>query len=364
MPRLNLHQKPFDESTRDKLDLFREYLREWLPVFIRSTVVETLQVFDFFAGPGADVEGNPGSPVIICNEIRTALLAVDDQHPKINVFFNEYDEEKYKSLYSCITEQRNSLPQVEFAIEKKDFHAAFSQWEPLMHAAKAILLFLDQSGVQQITKQIFQNIVRLPQTDFIFFISSAMVNRFKNLPEIRNHVPITDEDLAQMNGDNVHRIVANAYNRWIPDDFEYYLGPFSIRKGANVYGLVFGSGHPLGIDKFLRLAWKRGGDANFDIDKDGIDPGQPSLFTEFDKPKKITLFEKDLESAIRECRLSTNKDIYRFLLRNGVLSKDAKNALDQMMKDGKLPQQNLHVTYNAWKKPHRETIQYFEGTSQ
>jgi hypothetical protein len=202
--------------------------------------------------------------------------------------------------------------------------------------------------------------VQLPRTDFIFFISSAMVNRFKNLPEIRTHVPVADEDLLQINGTNVHRIVANAYKRWIPvSSKEYYLGSFSIKKGANVYGLVFGSGHPLGIDKFLKVAWKLGGEANFDIDKDGIDPNQPSLFPELDKPKKISLFEKDLESAVLERRASTNKEVYTFALQSGVLPMHAKDALNQMMNDGKLPRQNLHVTYNAWKKPLTETIQYF-----
>jgi len=359
MPRRNLHHKPFDESTKDKLGLYREYLREWLPVFIHSSFVETLQVFDFFAGPGMDLEGNPGSPVITCDEIRSALLSSSDQHPKIKVFFNEYEEDKYKELSSCIDKQADSLPQVEFTIMQNDFHSAFLQWGPLMHGKTANLLFLDQNGVQQITKPIFQAIIQLPRTDFIFFISSAMVNRFKNIPEIRNHVPITDEDLSRMKGTNVHRILANAYSRWIPDDLEYYLGPFSIKKGANVYGLVFGSGHPLGIDKFLRVAWKRGGDANFDIDKDGIDPDQPSLFPEFDKPKKISIFEKDLESAVLKRQVATNKDVYTFTLRSGVLSMHAKNALNQMIKDGKLPQQRIHITYNAWKKPHKEAIQYF-----
>ena len=66
MPVRNLHQKPFDEGTRDKLELYREYLREWLPVFINGSSVDILQIFDFFAGPGFDVDGNPGSPVITC----------------------------------------------------------------------------------------------------------------------------------------------------------------------------------------------------------------------------------------------------------------------------------------------------------
>jgi len=359
MPRRNLHDKPFDESTKDKLDLYREYLREWLPVFIHSSSADIIQTFDFFAGPGTDLAGNPGSPVITCNEVRSALLASKDQQPKIKAYFNEYKEDKYRDLSACIDRQRDSLPQVEFTIMQKDFHSAFWQWEPLMHGKTANLLFLDQSGVQEVTKPIFQSIVRLPRTDFIFFISSAMVNRFKNLPEIRNNVPITDDDLSRMNGTNVHRILANAYSRWISDNLEYYLGPFSIKKGANVYGLVFGSGHPRGIDKFLKVAWKLGGDANFDIDKDGIDPNRPSLFPELDKPRKISLFEKDLESAVLERRVSTNKEVYIFALRNGVLSKHAKSALNQMMKDGKLPPQSLHVTYDAWKKSSVETIQYF-----
>jgi hypothetical protein len=29
MPVRNLHQKSFDEGTRDKLELYRKYLREW-----------------------------------------------------------------------------------------------------------------------------------------------------------------------------------------------------------------------------------------------------------------------------------------------------------------------------------------------
>ena len=98
MTRRNLHHKPFDESTKDKLDLYREYLREWLPVFIQSNFVERLQVFDFFAGPGLDLEGNPGSPVITCNEIHSILLSCSDPNPKIKVFFNEYEKDKYKRL--------------------------------------------------------------------------------------------------------------------------------------------------------------------------------------------------------------------------------------------------------------------------
>ena len=359
MPVRNLHKNSFDEGTRDKLKLYREYLREWLPVFINGSFVEIIQIFDFFAGPGFDVDGNPGSPAITCEEIRNAMIQNKTQDSKIRAYFNEKTAVKFENLTSYIEEQSISLPKVEFAVIKNDFHSAFEQWEPYMHGRAANLLFLDQNGVKQITKPVFQTIVRLPKTDFIFFISSAFVNRFRTVPEIRDYVPVTDEDFSRMNGTNVHRIVADSYRRWIPDGLEYYLGSFSIRKGANVYGLVFGSGHPLGIDKFLKVAWKHGGDANFDIDKDGIDPCQPSLFPEYMKPTKISIFEKEFESAVLERRLRTNKDVYLFTLQNGMLASHARNALKLLIKGKKLPSQNLHISYEAWKKPGSKRICYF-----
>ena len=359
MPVRNLHQKPFDEGTRDKLELYREYLREWLPVFINGSSVDILQIFDFFAGPGFDVDGNPGSPAVTCDEIRNATIQRGKQCSKnIKAYFNEKTASKFKNLSSYVDEQRVSLPQAKFATLKNDFQSAFNHWEPYMRGRVANLLFLDQNGVKQITKSVFQAIVQLPKTDFIFFISSATVNRFRTVQEIRDCVPVTDEDFSRMNGTNVHRIVADSYRRWIPYGVEYYLGPFSIRKGANVYGLVFGSGHPLGIDKFLKVAWKRGGDANFDIDKDGIDPSQRPLFPEYDKPNKISVFEKDLESAVLERKLTTNKDVYLFALQNGMLVAHARKALGLLVKDKKLPKQNLHVSYDAWKKPELERIRY------
>ncbi len=159
-----------------------------------------------------------------------------------------------------------------------------------------------------------------------------------------------------MNGTNVHRIVAESYRRWIPDNLEYFLGSFSIRKMANVYGLVFGSRHPLGIKKFLDVAWKHGGDANFDIDNDRIDLSRPKLFPEMNKPSKILAFEKELESAVLSEQLKTNKEIYIFSLQNGMLASHARNAFDLLIKNKKIPKQTLHISYGAWKKPDIERI--------
>lgn len=53
MPVRNLHQKPFDEGTRDKLELYWEYLREWLLVFISGSTVDIIQILDFLPSLGS-----------------------------------------------------------------------------------------------------------------------------------------------------------------------------------------------------------------------------------------------------------------------------------------------------------------------
>ena len=361
MPVRDIHKKPFDDGTTDKLGLYREYVRAWLPTFIHSPeLADTLQVFDFFAGPGQDVGGNPGSPLITCEEVRLALTsAKTDKPPAIKLVFNEYMPDKYLELVECLKRVGPELPEATFHHSQMDFHAAFSKWLPMMNKPRtANLLFLDQNGVKQVTREIFQTMVNLPQTDFLFFISSAMVNRFKDDPSIRSCVPLKDDDFVHINGTNVHRRLAEAYYRWVPNGKRFFIAPFSIRKGANVYGLVFGSSHPRGMDKFLRIAWKQGGDANFDIDDDHIDPKAPFIpgFDDLEKPSKVKVFENSLAQAIKTRSLLTNKAVFEFALRHGVLAEHARSALTRLVHDQQLPKQTFHISYDAWKKADAEPI--------
>jgi hypothetical protein len=51
MPERNLHLKPFDEGTLTKLDLYKNYLRAWLPTFLNTPGIDRIQVFDFSLVP-------------------------------------------------------------------------------------------------------------------------------------------------------------------------------------------------------------------------------------------------------------------------------------------------------------------------
>src|SRR5690349_6079204 len=68
------HDRPFEEGTLTKLEIFQLYTREWLPVFLASPepIWKAVHAFDFFAGPGADVNGVSGTPLRILEELKQA----------------------------------------------------------------------------------------------------------------------------------------------------------------------------------------------------------------------------------------------------------------------------------------------------
>ncbi|OGV36474.1 MAG: hypothetical protein A2020_12640 [Lentisphaerae bacterium GWF2_45_14] len=359
--KLDFHEKRFDDGTLCKLEMYRKYLRTWLPTFLNNQHVDIIQIFDFFAGPGYDSEDNPGSPIIASEEIRAALdYNKLRRSVEIKLFLNELDIDKYNLLRDNAKIIRETNPEITVITENKKFIDIFEQAFPLMEQPRiANFLFLDQFGISEIKKDIFTRIINLNRTDFIFFVSASIINRVKGHPDIIKHIPLISEDnWRRMTGNNVNRILSDAYQQWIPAERKYFLGNFAIKKGANVYGLIFGSGHPLGIDKFLQVAWEMGGDANFDIDGDNIDENQlyfPALSI---TPKKITEFEQDLTSEIMGKLLLTNKDIYFFTLKRGMLPKHSRDLLTSLKKTGKLPKQKLNISYDAWKKPEIQQIIY------
>lgn len=87
----DLHAEPFDEGTKVKLSLFSDYLTEWLPVFLMRAkpIWNTINIVDFFAGPGTDVAGETGSPLIILESLMPYNAAIREKNLSVNVYLNE-----------------------------------------------------------------------------------------------------------------------------------------------------------------------------------------------------------------------------------------------------------------------------------
>jgi hypothetical protein len=201
----------------------------------------------------------------------------------------------------------------------------------LASSSAAKLVFADQFGVDQVTDKVFQQLVGFPTCDFLFFISSSTLHRFREHPAIRLKIKRPDDYY------HVHHAVLDYFRGLLPKTAQYYLAPFSIKKGSNIYGIIFGSAHPLGMDKFLRVAWdadKLNGEADFDIHREDILPGEMLLPLDDFKPSKLTAFERDLAKAIRGGRCPTELEVIWKCFDHGVTRKHAEPLLAKLKKEG------------------------------
>jgi len=334
MPADDFHNKPFDEGTLTKLQIFELYAREWFPVFLSLEKPRraAIHVFDFFAGPGTDLGNELGSPLRLLRQLQNYQGSDGWDNVRIHVHFYDEDPNKIAKLKENIAAHGLNHPNVNFDIQPLRFDDAFRESaQTLANPQAAKLVFIDQTGVVQVTPEVFLKLVNSPTCDFLFFLSSSTLHRFYDHPAIKQKIVRPDDYY------HVHRAALEYYRSLLPPDQEYYLAPFSIKKGANIYGLIFGSAHPLGIDKFLEVAWRKdefSGEADFSINRENIRPDQLRLPLDEVRASKITAFESELEGLLRSGHLSNEVDVMRVCFENGVKRQHAKPVLVKLKREG------------------------------
>lgn len=127
---------------------------------------------------------------------------------------------------------------------------------------------------------------------------------------------------------HVHRFMTDHFRRLVGND--YFVAPFSLKKGSNIYGLVFASHNHLGLKKFLDVAWKQdphSGEANFDIYNEGAgDQVQMVLFD----ARKIPEFQADLRERILAEEFDSDRAIYFHMLQSGFTNKHARPVVSKL----------------------------------
>lgn len=344
----NIHAEPFDEGTHIKLYILQEYLKEWFPVFIAKKELhwDKIFVYDFFCGPGKDVNGSYGSPLIIMKELGEYCERIREKGLVVSVHFNDMELGKVKELRGNIEEfMRTSCDPfcakdcaLDIAYSNDDFELLFSEKYPEMKRFSEYphFLFLDQNGIKYVTDNVIRKIISLDRCDFMFFISSSYLRRFADVPEFQKYLRISGEVFDGEDFFHCHRIVFNYYKRLLLNCHSCFLAPFSIKKGGNIYGLIFGSKNMLGIEKFLKIGWGlngQTGDANFDIDDEKINPRMPSLFDDMNRSTKLKEFEDALVLDIKSGKLKTNREVYLFAFDRGCLPKHANDVLRRLIKN-------------------------------
>lgn len=337
MPVKDLHEKPFDEGTIVKLELFEEYAKEWLPTFIMSHYKE-VWVFDFFAGTGYDIAGTAGSSIRLLRQIKNQIGNIFQQKIKINVCFNEFDKDKYEELVESCNRYLEDNKDVQRAINIKyrncDFNELFPKCLSTIEKYPS-LVYLDQNGIKFIAKKFILELEKTKTTDFLYYISSSYFWRFGNTNAFKNVIDLDMEKVKQNPYKYIHVALLEHLKNKLPYKSELSLYPFTIKKQSGMYGVIFGTKHKRGVDKFLKTVWdmnQLNGSANFDIDDDNS-KNQLDLF-EGKKLNKIESFSKTLREKVLAGKLKTNEEIYNFAIEEGHICNHASDEIKIMKKEG------------------------------
>lgn len=351
------HKDEFDEGTKVKLEILRLYISGWLPVFLsrKELIWNSIYLYDFFAGAGTDSVGNFGSPLILLNELRKYCQHISNKGIQVTLFLNEFDLERITSLkknldrfifecrdkneHPCCTKCISGECPFKIEIESQDFHESFSNVFPkmIMNPELPRFIFLDQFGIKQITNEVFLQLISLNRADILFFISSSFFRRFAEMPGFNSYLDISRENFDQSKPSDCHRVIYEYYKSLIPRTLRFYISPFSIKKGPNIYGLIFGSHNLRGLEIFLKAAWnidKNTGEANYNIDNDRIiESGQLSIFEEENKIRKLNGFEERFTNWLK-VGIKNNTIIYQYTLENGFKPQHVRDILYRLEKEG------------------------------
>lgn len=352
----DINKRQFTEETELKLDIFRECFREWYPVFVNAPFIQRIYIYDMFAGSGHDQIGNPGSPLVLLEEAKGdkgqyCEHMLNGSYPHVYFAFNEKKKDKVEELKTnvsnmlancsltckyekCVFQENKNL-----FFRNDDFKNLITNTNLLnilneKNYAKFVLL--DQYGFIQISDNIFKQLVNAPKTDFIFFIASSFLRRFSSLGLVKkyfqDHSIKFDTDKPQ----DCHRNVAKYFRSLVPCDKEYYIHHFTIKKNSNYYGLIFGTNHTLGMEKFLKVCWKHdrfAGESNFNIN---YDFEEDSLFFEPNAPNKIKNAKDEISKKILRGVIHSNIEGLKYTLKLGCEPKIFVEVAQSMISKGKI----------------------------
>nr|WP_245733537.1 three-Cys-motif partner protein TcmP [Roseivirga pacifica] len=263
----------------------------------------------------------------------------------VTIHLNEFEpnnrnQSKFKLLkQSCQTfiEEKTQLKQkITIEYYNEDFEILFPKLLPLIDQVPA-LVFLDQNGIKFLSAKYFLELEKTRQTDFLYFVSSSYIWRFGERREFKLHLDIDMAQIRKKQYHKIHRSITEQIRNKLPADSRLKLYPFSLKKGANIHGIIFGATHPRAVDKFLSIAWKTNevnGDANFDID-DEASKCQLNMF-ETPKPSKIAAFQMELEKQILSGSITNNLEALNFTFENGHIPKHARDCVTRLKKFGKI----------------------------
>lgn len=340
MVRNGFHDKAFDEGTILKLDILTKYLEAWVPVFINHPSITTINIFDFQCGPGEDVNKVKGSPLRIYDVVAAARPAAKGVMKNIHLHFNDRDETKIELLKERL-KCKSDICKATFSA--LDFMECLDMcFASMKKRSTANFLFIDPTGLVGMTHTV-EKLSALFYTDFLLFVPVQYIARLYKTSAFQKYLPgLSCSGSVEK---TPKELCAYIDSKLREQNASYFLAHFSIKKkdSPNVHGLIFGTKHPLGLDKFLQVTWgiSPNGVANFEMSGDLVyeaaKSGQCLLLGIGECSRREEVFCAELKRMILSGELKTTRDIALFCYRQTFLpTKSARSVLQELRREGKI----------------------------
>jgi len=335
------------QHSKEKLKVYEEYLKRYLPVMINSPYFDNVRIIEPFAGKGVDKEGNKGSALLAKKVISS--FEKDKNYKKIKLYLNDKKEEHYKSL--CEYVNSNNFQANIYNKDANEFIIdMFKYGTEKIHS----FIFIDPFGYTQINKDTYNLLFSQYNIDILIFIPTYFIYRFlkgeetdpkyKPIAEFLNDFNIKTENAKKSENDTMFaEEIVNSIKKIINFDF-VYKRQIKNENNVNSYHLFFITKHIKGADKFL--------DAIYKIEKDNRDL--------FSYSGTISDLDMIFENEIRNKGVLDNCELYKLGIKLGFCSPQQQKILRQLEKDNKISiheltekkrrQNSFYVNFDNFKK--------------
>ena len=311
------HNRAFDAGTLQKLNIYASYLKSAVAVFLNlppTSPVKSINIYDFFAGPGMDALGRYGSPLLAIKTILEMATAPQTKHLWGKPIYFHFFDRKEKSINSLqknikdiFGDSLSSHPHIKIEFKTSDFETSFNDHiEEIRKTNTANIVFIDQFGMAHFDMEKLISLSKCYYTDCMVFMASSSLHRFKELQNRFSDMGYKFKNPKDYR--HVHTQILKAF-REAPLEKKLFFGSFAFKKKTNIYGLIYFSGSRRGIDQFLRLCWK----------EDPVE-GLANFFLHEDQPNK----DSQLLFAFKKTHIENLQEQFKlFILENHPISESA-----------------------------------------
>jgi three-Cys-motif partner protein len=179
---------PIEPHTIAKHEILRGYIAAWYPVLGHTAqgFGDRIAIVDGFCGPGEYTGGEPGSPIIIYDTIRSHKAFPSITTP-VQLYFLDNDASRIEHLDGLLKAREPHPPTLQIHTQVTDFTSAF---EPLLddidsngHGLIATFAFLDPFGYKDYSAEVASRIAGYTRCEILVYLPIGHMSRFIGIPE-------------------------------------------------------------------------------------------------------------------------------------------------------------------------------------